>query len=288
MECRAFASIGCLFVCVLVGGQAVAQTAGTGPVGKPIQLLQLMHPGNSAAKSHERSAAKHTSKSHPAAKKPTSTKLASKESTSNGAPHATAVVAAAAAPQVPSAPTSETAWSAAVKAIRADIRDHLVGAAVQAIRADIKDHLVGAAVQAIVAQNAAAVPTLLPGSAIAPPSELAIDSQTVRVASPDDANEIDLATDKQGAPVTDALVAAVTAVKATITETAAPADQSDSGAAAASRTPSSNVSSTSWLLRVMGALGTAVAVGSVAWFLIGPAPLRTAVVKAAPSVATPA
>jgi hypothetical protein len=153
MECRAFASIGWLFVCVLVGGQAVAQTAGTGPVGKPIQLLQLMHPGNSAAKSHERSAAEHRSKSHPAAKKPASTKLASKESTSNGAPHVAAVVAAAAAPQVPPAPTSETAWSA-VKAIRPDIRDHLVGAAVQAIRVDIRDHLVGA-VQAIVAQNAA-------------------------------------------------------------------------------------------------------------------------------------
>jgi hypothetical protein len=278
MECRAFASIGCLFVCVLVGGQAVAQTAGTGPVGKPIQLLQLMHPGNSAAKSHERSAAKHRSKSHPAAKKPASTKLASKESTSNGAPHVAAVVAAAAAPQVPSAPTSETAWSA-VKAIRPDIRDHLVGAAVQAIRADIRDQLVGA-VQAIVAQNAAAGPTLLPGSAIAPSSKLAIDRQTVRVASPD-ANEIDLATDEQGAPVTDALVA-----EATITETAAPA-QSDTGAAAASQTPSSNISSTSWLLRVMGALGTAAAVGLVAWFLIGSAPLRTVSVKAAPSVATP-
>jgi hypothetical protein len=280
MECRAFASIGCLFVCVLVGGQAVAQTAGTGPVGKPIELLQLMHPGNSAAKSHERSAAKHTSKSHPAAKKPASTKLASKESTSNGAPHVAAVVAAAAAPQVPSAPTSETAWSA-VKAIRPDIRDHLVGAAVQAIRVDIRDHLVGA-VQAIVAQNAAAGPTLLPGSAIAPPSKLAIDRQTVRVASPDDANEIDLATDEQSAPV-----AAATAVKATITEMAAPADQSDAGAAAASQTPSSNISSTSWLLRVMGALGTAAAVGLVAWFLIGSAPLRTVSVKAAPSVATP-
>jgi hypothetical protein len=249
-----------LAACSLASWSAVRPWR-TGPVGKPIQLLQLMHPGNSAAKSHERSAAKHTSKSHPAAKKPASTKLASKESTSNGAPHVTAVVAAAAAPQVPSAPTSETAWSAAVRAIRADIRDHLVGAAVQAI----------------VAQNAAA-PTLLPGSAIAPPSEPAIDSQTVQVASPDDANEIDLATDEQGAPVSDALVAAATAVKATSTETAAPADpKSDSGAAAVLQTPSSNVGSTSWLLRVMGALGTAVAVGSVAWFLIGSALLRKTV-----------
>jgi hypothetical protein len=137
--------------------------------------------------------------------------------------------------------------------------------------------------QAIVAQNAAAVPTLLPGSAIAPRSKL-IDSQTFRVASADDAN-VDLTTDEQGAPVTDTLVATVTAMKATITETAAPADPSDSEVAAASLSPDGNVSSTSWLLRVMGALGTAVAVGSVAWFLIGSAPLRRV---SAPSVATPA
>jgi hypothetical protein len=282
MECRV-SSIGCLFVCVLVGGQAVAQTAGTRQVGKPMQLLQLMNPGNSAAKSHKRSATKHTSKSHPAAKKHSSSKLASKENTSNGPPHAAAVDAAAAPPQVSSAPTSETAW-AAVKALRADIRNHLSGAAMQAIRADMRDRL-GAAMQAIVAQNAAAVPTLLLGSAIAPPSKLAIDSQTFRAASADDANEIDLTSDEQGAPATDAPVATVTAMKATITQTAAPADPSDFGAAAASQTPDSNVSSTSWLLRVMGALGTAVAVGSVAWFLIGSAPLRRV---SAPSVATPA
>jgi hypothetical protein len=283
MDCRAFASIGCLFVCVLIGGRAVAQTAET-PVGKPIQLLQLMHPGNSAAKSGERSAAKHTSKPHPAAKKSASTKLPSKDSTSNGAPHAAAVGAAAAAPQMPSAPTSESAWSA-VKAIRPDIRDHLVGAAVQAIRANIRDHLVGG-VRAIVAQNAAAGSTLLSGSVMAPPSK-SIDRQTVRVASPDDADEIDLAIEEQGTPVTDALMAAASAVKATITETAASADQSDVGAAAASQTPNSNISSTSWLLRVMGALGTAVAVGLVAWFLIGSAPLRTVSAKTEPSVATP-
>jgi hypothetical protein len=269
-------SICVLFVCVLVGGQAVAQTAGTGQVGKPMQLLQLMNPGNSAPKSHKRSVTKHTSKSHPAAKKHTSRKFASKESTPNGPPHAAAVDAAAGPPPVSSAPTSETAW-AAVKAIRADIRNHLGGAAIQAIRADVRDQL-GAAMEAIVAQNAAAAPTLLPGSAIAPPSKR-IDSQTFRVASADDA------TNEQGAPVTDTLLATVTAMKATITETAAPADPSGTGVAAASLTPDGNVSSTSWLLRVMGALGTAMAVGSLAWFLIGSAPLRRV---SAPSVATPA
>ena len=231
-------AIGCLFICGLFGGQAAAQTASTEPVGKPIQLLQLTHPGKPEAKPHERSAAKHTSKSHLAAKKSASPKLASKESTSNGAPHVTAVVAAAAAPQAPPAPTSETAWPVAT--------------------------------QASVAESAATVPaTLQPGKAIAPPSELVIDGQTVRVASPDDANEIDLATNEQGA-----LPAAAPAVKAASTETAAPADKSDSAAAAVSQTPSSKVGSTSWLMQVMAALGAAVAAGSVAWLLIGSAPQR--------------
>jgi hypothetical protein len=156
----------------------------------------------------------------------------------NDAPHVTAVVAAAAAPQAPPAPTSETAWPVAT--------------------------------QASVAESAAAVPaTLQPGPAIAPPSELVIDGQTVRVASPDDANEIDLATNEQGA-----LPVAAPAVKAASTETAAPTDKSDSAAAAVSQTPSSKVGSTSWLMQVMAALGAAVAAGSVAWFLIGSAPQR--------------
>ena len=34
------AAIGSLFVCGLFGGQGMAQTASTEPVGKPIQLLQ--------------------------------------------------------------------------------------------------------------------------------------------------------------------------------------------------------------------------------------------------------
>ena len=230
-------AIVCLFVCGLFGGQAAAQTASTEPVGKPIQLLQLTHPGKPEAKPHERSVAKHTSKSHLAAKKPASPKLASKESTSNGAPHVTAAVAAAAAPQAPPAPTSETARPAAA--------------------------------QASVAESVAAVPaTLQPGPAIAPPSELVIDGQTVRVASPDDANEIDLAIERGALP------AAAPAVKAANTETAAPADKSDSAAAAVSQTPSSKVGSASWLMQVMAALGAAVAAGSVAWFLIGSAPQR--------------
>jgi hypothetical protein len=180
------AAVGCLFVCGLFGGQGMAQTASTDPVGK---LIQLLHPGESETKSLERSAAKHSSKAHPAAKKRASTKTAA--STLNGAPQVT-------------------------------------------------------------------------------PSELVVDGEAMRVASPNDANDIDLAAKGQGALESDALSAAATVVKTASTETIVPADKSNSGAAVVSQTPSSSIGSVSWLLRVIVALSGAVATGSLAWFLIGP------------------
>lgn len=185
------AAIGFLFVCGLFGCQGVAQTASTEPVGKPMQLPQPMHPGKSETKPRERSAAKHSSKAHPAAKKRASTKTAAKEGTFNGAPQVT-------------------------------------------------------------------------------PSELVIDGEAMRVASPDDANDIDLAANAQGGLESDAPSAAATVVKAASTETIAPADKSNSGVAVVSQTPSSSIGSVSWLLQVIAALSGAVATGSLAWFLIGP------------------
>ena len=184
------AAIGCLFVCGLFGGQGMAQTASTDPVGK---LMQLLQPGKSETKPPERSAAKHSSKANPAAKKRASTKPAAKESTLNGAPQVTA-----------------------------------------------------------------------------PPSGLVIDGEAMRAASPNDANDIDLAANAEGALASDAPSAAATVVTAASTETIAPADKSNSGAAAVAQTPSSSIGSMSWLLRVIAALSGAVATGSLAWFLIGP------------------
>jgi hypothetical protein len=100
----------------------------------------------------------------------------------------------------------------------------------------------------------------------APPSELVIDGKAVRVASSDHVDDIDRATDAQGAPSP----AAATIVTAASTETIAPADESNSGAAALSQTPSSSIGSMSWLLWIIAALSGAVATGSLAWFLIGP------------------
>jgi hypothetical protein len=88
--------------------------------------------------------------------------------------------------------------------------------------------------------------------------------------SPEAANDIDLAADAQSTLASDASPAAVTVVTATGTETIAPADNSNSGAAAVSQIPGSGIGTMSWLLRVIAALSGAVATGSVAWFLIRP------------------
>jgi hypothetical protein len=96
-----------------------------------------------------------------------------------------------------------------------------------------------------------------------------------RVASPDRANDIELATDAQGALASDVSSVAATVVTAASTETIAPADESNSGAAAPSQTPSSSIGSMSWLLWIIAALSGAVAIGSLAWFLIGPSASAT-------------
>jgi len=180
------AAVGCLFVCGLFDSQGMAQTASTDPVGK---LIQFLHPGEPETKPAARTAAGHSSKAHPAAKKPAPTKPASKAS--NGAPQATV-------------------------------------------------------------------------------SELAIDDEAMRVASPSGANDIALAANAQGTVESDAPSAAATVVRPASLETMAPADKSNSGAAVVSQAPSSSIGSVPWLLRVIAALSGAVATGLLAWFLIEP------------------
>ena len=97
-------------------------------------------------------------------------------------------------------------------------------------------------------------------------NERVIDGETARLASPDDTNGIDPA-NTQGAPATDASSPAATIVTAASIETIAPAN---SEAAAVSQMSSSSIESISWLLRVITALSGAVAIGSIAWFLIVP------------------
>jgi len=99
------------------------------------------------------------------------------------------------------------------------------------------------------------------------PNELVIDSEAMRVASPNEANEIDLSANAEGVPASDPPSVAATIASA---ETIALAVQSNSGEAVVSQTPNSGIGSMSWLLRVIAALSGAVLTGSLAWFLIGP------------------
>jgi hypothetical protein len=116
----------------------------------------------------------------------------------------------------------------------------------------------------------AAKESTLNGASQVTPSELVIDGEAVRVASPDDANDIDMAANAHSPPASDPSAAAATVVTAVGTETIAPADKSNSVAAAVSQTPSSSIGTMAWLLRVIAALSGAVVTGSIAWFLIGP------------------
>jgi len=102
------------------------------------------------------------------------------------------------------------------------------------------------------------------------PSELVIDGDATRMASFKDVNDIDVAAKAQGTLESDAPLAAATVMNAVGPETMAPADKSNSEAAVVSQTPSSNIGSMSWLLRVIAALRGAMATGLLAWFLIEP------------------
>ena len=102
-------------------------------------------------------------------------------------------------------------------------------------------------------------------------SELVVDGGVIRAASPNAANNVDIAANVQGTPErSDAPPAAATVVNAVSLETMPPADKSNSGAAHLSQTPSGSIGSMPWLLRVIAALSGAMATGLLAWFLIKP------------------
>lgn len=79
----ASAALGCLFICGLFNNEGMAQTASADPVSK---LIHFLHSGEPEAKKRAGSTAKNSSKAHPAAKKPSSTKPVS---TSNRAQEVT-------------------------------------------------------------------------------------------------------------------------------------------------------------------------------------------------------
>jgi len=119
----------------------------------------------------------------------------------------------------------------------------------------------------------------VPGPALAPadpvPSALVVAGQTVQIASPDQVNDLDLAARDSAATDTNAMPAAPTASVPATNNGPTPGSKSDSLAAAWSQPSVGQVGSTSWIAKVLAALGGAVAAGSAAWFLIGATPQRT-------------
>jgi hypothetical protein len=99
------------------------------------------------------------------------------------------------------------------------------------------------------------------------PSALLVGGRAVRVVSPDDANEIDLAAD---APE----VAASKGPRSDIAAAQPPEAEAETVAVAPAREPSA-AGTSAWVAQLLAAIGGAMAAASVAWFLIGSAPQRT-------------
>jgi hypothetical protein len=140
---------------------------------------------------------------------------------------------------------------------------------------------VWAPLNAVASDSTTIAPTVepVPRAALAPaspiPSEFVVAGQTVQIASPDQVNELDLAAQDLAATASNT-TSAVPAASVPAANTApALASKSDSLATAWSQLSASQVGSTSWIAKVLAALGGAVAAGSAAWFLIGATPQRT-------------
>ncbi len=97
-----------------------------------------------------------------------------------------------------------------------------------------------------------------------PLSAIVVNGQTVKIASPDDVNDIDLAADDRNA----APAAPAPSDRAGMVPEAVPV------VATATRADANTVGSASWIAQVLAALGGAIAAASVAWFLIGTGPQR--------------
>jgi hypothetical protein len=250
---------GCLFASGLFTGGAAAQSAE--PVGGPLQLLKLMHPGKSEARPHVKLAKPATAKSatERSAKSATKTRMASRKKPRSYFAVAerkrrqveSALQAAAPPPPPASDNTSNNSWPAAPTAMTAD-----------------------AATLAPVQQMPAAPQIVAPTAGT--PSQLVIDGQTVQVASADEVNEIDLAASDAGvanAASRGPKLASNTPPSA-VPESAA---QSEPTSVALVEAQMPEISTTSWILQVLAALGGAIAAGTVAWFLMRSAPPRVEV-----------
>jgi hypothetical protein len=257
---------GCLFACGLFAGGAAAQSAE--PVGGPLQLLKLMHPGKSQAQPHVKLAKPATAKSVPDRAAKSSAKSSTKSSTKTGIasrkkPRSYFAVAERKRRQVESA-LQAAAPPVAAPAAPAPAADNAWPPAPTAMAAD-------AATLSPVQQMPAAPQIVAPTAATA--TELVVDGQTVQVASADEANAIDLAASDAGVANAASLgpkVASNTPLSAVAEATA----KSGPASAALVEIQTPEPGTASWILQVLAALGGAVAAGTVAWLLMRSTPPR--------------
>jgi hypothetical protein len=126
-------------------------------------------------------------------------------------------------------------------------------------------------------QVAAVEPALPPPSA---PDDfhvgqLVVAGQTVQVAAPDDVNEIDLAANDTAGPDGAAAPSGAAPTVPALSDITPAQPKSDLMALASILPPGGEVGSASWIMKVLAALGGAVAAGGAAWFMMGAAPQRT-------------
>ncbi len=236
----AVAAAALLFVAAAITA-AAAQTATSQPAGKPLQLLQIVEQP-SKAKPHVKAVAKSAVKrsSKVAARTKKHTHLAALRRHRPQLP----VQAAAATPAPTPAPVPDSILPAANPAMTTEI---------------------------------AGEPAVQPAPAVPGPHEVVVAGQTVKLAPPDEVNEIDLAANDAAPQTSDAAPVRIIAGTPPLSETSDSTPKSDSMRAFAVAQPQqpNEVGSTSWILQVLAALGGAITAGTVAWFLIGGTPQRT-------------
>jgi hypothetical protein len=227
-----------LIISGMTVGSATAQTAANGTPGQPIQLLPIARQRQAAAQPAAKSVAQSSIRSGIALRRKTKSHV----SVANArARHHAALQLADADPVSHSAsPTPPTAAPADVPTIAA----------------------------------AASQPETAPPER-APPGAAIVDDYAAQVSAPQAVNESNLAASDADVPV-NATSPTVAAAKApSMRDIADVTPKSDSTNVAVGRRQSGEVGSVSWILQVLAALGGAVTVGSVAWFLIGPSPQGT-------------
>ncbi|HUZ32034.1 MAG TPA: hypothetical protein VMV19_08015 [Xanthobacteraceae bacterium] len=245
----AVAAAALFFVATTAITAATAQTATSQPTGKPLQLLKIIEkPSKTTAKSHAKAVARYAvgRSSKVAARPKKHAHLAALRRHRPQLPVKTAAATPTPTPTpVPTpAPVPDGVWPTANPAMATEIT--------------------------------ASTPAAQPAPAAPDPSEVMVAGQTVKVASPDEVNEIDLGANRAAPQTSDAAPVSVAAgTPPHETSDATPQTDAVKAFAVAQTQQPNEVGSASWILQVLAALGGAVTAGTVAWFLIGGTPQRT-------------